>query len=324
MEKNVNRRGFIKGGLMASAGIAMEAAMRGAEAPASDGARPDLAADSPALRKAAMPLGKIGDVAFSRLMLGGNLISGYAHSRDLAYVAALMKRYNTKAKIRETLELAEAHGIDAINTAVTDDNSCLQEHWKQGGKMKWIAQAMPGENDNLDAFKRAIDLGAQAVHIHGRGSERLLEEENVELIGKIVQFIKSRKTIAGVAAHALKAIEACEKAGVDPDFYQKTLHTRDYPSAPKTGENGELGNWDNSWCRDAEAVSEFMWGVKKPWIAFKVMAAGAIPPRRAFQYAFDNGADFVLAGMFDFQIAEDARIAGDVLANVKRDRPWRS
>jgi phosphoribosyl-dephospho-CoA transferase len=64
--------------------------------------------------------------------------------------------------------------------------------------------------------------------------------------------------------------------------------------------------------------------VEKPWIAFKVMAAGAIPAREAFQYAFDNGADHILAGMFDFEIADDVQIAKETLANAKRERPWRS
>jgi hypothetical protein len=63
--------------------------------------------------------------------------------------------------------------------------------------------------------------------------------------------------------------------------------------------------------------------VPKPWIAFKVMAAGAIPPPDAFKYAFSNGADFVLAGMFDFEIAEDVKIASETLAGLKaRPRPW--
>ena len=46
-------------------------------------------------------------------------------------------------------------------------------------------------------------------------------------------------------------------------------------------------------------------GGKMPWIAFKVLAAGAIPPQDAFRHAFENGADFILAGMYDFEIAED-------------------
>jgi hypothetical protein len=64
--------------------------------------------------------------------------------------------------------------------------------------------------------------------------------------------------------------------------------------------------------------------VEKPWIAFKVMAAGAIPPANAFRYAFENGADHVLAGMFDFEIAQDAQIANGILDAVTRSRPWRS
>jgi len=62
--------------------------------------------------------------------MGGNLIGGYSHSRDLDYVSTLMRRYNTEVKIRETIELAEAHGIMAINTHVTQENSFIFNHWK--------------------------------------------------------------------------------------------------------------------------------------------------------------------------------------------------
>ena len=54
------------------------------------------------------------------------------------------------------------------------------------------------------------------------------------------------------------------------------------------------------------------------------MAAGAIPPKNAFPYAFRSGADHVLAGMFDFEIAEDAAIARDAIANAQRERAWKS
>jgi hypothetical protein len=67
--------------------------------------------------------------------------------------------------------------------------------------------------------------------------------------------------------------------------------------------------------------------VKKPWIAFKILAAGGILPRAGFPYAFNSGADFILVGMFDWQIEEDARLARRVVSAVmspssKRTRTW--
>jgi hypothetical protein len=61
----------------------------------------------------------------------------------------------------------------------------------------------------------------------------------------------------------------------------------------------------------------------EPWIAFKVLAAGAIKPEEGLKYAFRNGADFVCLGMYDFQIVEDVNIALDALSGaIERQRPW--
>lgn len=42
----------------------------------------------------------------------------------------------------------------------------------------------------------------------------------------------------------------------------------------------------------------------QPWIAFKILAAVALRPEEAFRFAFQNAADFICVGMYDFQIAE--------------------
>ena len=157
---------------------------------------------------------------------------------------------------------------------------------------------------------------------HLRTTAVQFKQGDVDKIGKMVDLIRSQNVIAGVAGHGLDAMRACVKANLKVDFYQKTLHTHDYHTAPKAGETGDLGRYDNSWCKDPEEVVDFFFGVKQPFIAFKVMAAGAIPPKKVFPYSFDNGADFVLAGMFDWQVLEGIRIAKEVLGNVKRTRPW--
>src|SRR5690348_11305392 len=60
----------------------------------------------------AMAMGTIGKIKISRLICGGNLISGFAHSRDLIYVSPLLTHYFTDEKILATWALCEQHGIN--------------------------------------------------------------------------------------------------------------------------------------------------------------------------------------------------------------------
>jgi radical SAM superfamily enzyme YgiQ (UPF0313 family) len=110
------------------------------------------------------------------------------------------------------------------------------------------------------------------------------------------------------------------------DFYLKTLHSNNYWSRRRPEQTkAVIDNYstDNYWDMSPEQTVEFMKEVKKPWIAYKVLAAGAIHPRDGFKYAFDNGADFVCVGMFDWQIAEDVQIADRAVAQAqKRPRAW--
>ena len=123
-----------------------------------------------------------------------------------------------------------------------------------------------------------------------------------------------------------------------PDFYIKTLHHDRYWSAhPKQnrryvemfpgiggGNSRDHAEYhDNMFCHDHRETVAFMQHVKVPWIAFKILAAGAIPPKDGFKDAFDGGADFACVGMFDFQIEEDAKITGQAVAGAaRRRRRW--
>ena len=82
---------------------------------------------------------------------------------------------------------------------------------------------------------------------------------------------------------------------------------------------------DNIWCLDPEKTIEVMRKIDVPWIAYKVLAAGAIHPKQGFGFAFRNGADFIAVGMLDFQIREDAALVKRYVTRMQeRDRPWRA
>jgi len=328
MPSEINRRAFIKGSVLTSAAGAMALEAVAGAASAQGAAKKSAAKDPPA-PKDALPKGKICKMPVSRLLLGGNLLTHYTHSRDLKYVYALTERYNTKEKIFETMALAEQCGIDTLSIHTANGvMDMLTEYRKKGGKIKWIVCPTANIDPSLKAYaeqtKRIVDDGVDAIYLWGVRSDHLVARGKVDLIARAVDIAKKCGVPSGVGGHDLRVVVECEKKKVNTDFYIKTFHHHKYPSGPKPHElKRPYSEHPGYWCKDPAETVEVMKGVKKPWIAFKTMAAGAISPTSAFKYSFTSGADFVLAGMFDFEIKEDVQIAkGQLIRGVKRQRPW--
>jgi len=275
-----------------------------------------------------MACGKIGKVTISRMICGGNLISGYAHSRDLIYVSPLLNHYFTDEKIIETWSLCERHGVNTmiLNPADARAQAVYEKYRSRGGKLQYLAQIGPTKNDLKTDVKRAKDAGAVGAFLLGNLGDAWTREGDTVLIGELLKNIRDAGMIAGVAGHELRTVMAVEKAGLAPDFYMKTLHDTNYWSQRRPDQMKEvIDNYsiDNYWCMDPKETIAYMAELKRPWIAYKVLAAGAIHPHVGFKHAFNNGADFVAVGMFDFQIAENASaLAKAVKEADNRDREW--
>lgn len=292
------------------------------------------AADAPSPANPAalsLPTGNIGGfLDVSRVILGGNLLNLFTHSRDLRYVEDLAAHYNTDERILETLRLAEEHGINTVSLSNRVRAMALlnRHRHERGGKLQWIVCPISRPDDSMSAYREEVEKlvteGADAVYMHGGVSDALLAAGRVDLIAKAVDLFKQQDVAAGVGAHNLAVVDACEKAGVPNDFYIKTFHHLDYPTAPQPAQMSQpCAEIPGYWCQDWKAVAQRMQNIRKTWIAFKILAAGAIPPQKAFQWAFENGGDHILVGMFDWQIPGNAALARTSIegAKAKRQRP---
>ena len=297
----------------------------------------DLDAPEAAARREKMPTGRIGDLTLGRIISGSNLISMNMHSRDLKYVYDLAAAYNTEDRVLMTLKLCEEHGINSIVLKNHNFRKFrLSRYWDEwGGRMKWLADVITTDINKFEALvEEHLELGAASVYLWGGASDIWYYNKQQGHIVRAYEIMRKYKVPVGICAHQLAPIMFCEKEGLKPDYYMKTLHHDRYWSAHPEENRRFLEMYeaespdhafyhDNMFCHRYQETIDFMKDVKVPWIAFKVLAAGAIPAKEGLDFAFASGADFVCLGMFDFQVRQDAALAREVIAKARsRIRPW--
>ena len=273
--------------------------------------------------------GKIGGVEISRLILGGNMIGGWSHSRDMRFYDKLVKAYFTDERVFRNFRIAEACGVNTIltNPALM---RVINRYWREeGGKIKFISDCgYPG--GVIKGAIASVENGASLVYLHGGHAD------NNAIVKKDWKFFRnyldeSRKlgVPVGIGCHTLKTVKFCVEHDCLPDFWMKTVHRVDYPTA-HLGEDKKkaatgLGSCDNRFVdTDRQEVFDYMATRPEPWIAFKVLGAGIEHPKDAFPVSYAGGADFICCGMYDYQVVEDVNIANDIFANglPARTRPW--
>jgi len=235
----------------------------------------------------------VGGVGISRLALGGDLIAGHAHARDLIWTDEFMRRYNSGATLPRMVRYCLHCGIDAAFVESEFISPMLAAAKDVGGDLKLFANCADA-NDAAFAAKG----GAKAVYLRPETADALAGKGDADSLKALFAGLKAAGLPVGIGAEDVATVKFCAEAGIAPDFWVLAYHSLEYPAARmKTRCN-------NIWCVDPPAAAAYMKTRPEPWVAIRCLAGGAVDPAKAYAFAVDGGASAAAIDLLDYRIVE--------------------
>lgn len=247
----------------------------------------------------------------SRLIVGGNPFSGFSHQspeRDRE-----MMDYYSVAQIKETLHRATAAGVNtSIMRSDAHIHRLLREYYNEGGTIQWIAQ-VAGTVDGPDwerLVRQAVGAGARAAYLHGGILDACYGERNAARFAELVEAMHAGGVPVGTAGHSPEAHLWAHELDLPLDFHVVCFYNC-----------GSLhdGLGEKFKPEDPPHAVAAIQAIPKPCIGYKIMAAGRVEPREAFEYAFAHikPGDCVNVGIHrgdnDDMVEENVRLVEEIL-----------
>ena len=259
----------------------------------------------------------------SRFICGGNPLSGFSHVSEA--LDDEMIDYYTMPKIMALFDECLKYGINTFQSrGDRHQMRAFLEHSLAGGKIQWIAQtasefrSIEANIDEIASYKPI------AIYHHGTHTDNSWHMGEIDKVRDLVKHMKDKGLPAGIGSHIPEVIEYAEEHGWETDFYMCCMYNlaRSYKSAPATEQNAYAK--DRFPVEDPPRMARTIREVKKPCIAFKIMAASrncTTPEstKKAFEFAFANikPTDMVDVGIFQKhknQVAENAGFVREILS----------
>jgi hypothetical protein len=269
-----------------------------------------------------LPTIRIGDREVTRLICGGNPISGISHfTSEMDWD---MLRYYSMPRLQQLLEECWRQGINTVQTR--GDRFTMRmylEHRENGGQLQWIAQTASEFADIFANIAEIARFGATAIYHHGTHTDNSWHSGKIDQVADYLKAIHDHGLPAGIGTHIPEVVQYAEEKGWETDFYMCCFYNlaRGYKAAPAV----ERASYEKEQYQDPDRdrMTAVMRQVAKPCLGFKLMAANrkcGSPEsvRQAFEYAFANikPSDAVVVGMFPKhrnQVAENAQYVREIV-----------
>lgn len=275
---------------------------------------------SPAAATGKLPMITVGKFQLSRLIVGSNPIEGYSHSSSK--LDQHMREYFTVEKTAELIGRCESLGINTWQSGhgpsqkVLDTLKILRD---RGSKIQWCclaAEAKPGGGQKT--VEELVPYKPIAIIHHGGETDNLFRAGKAEQVHDYVKKVHDAGIMAGISAHNPAAIAYMEEHGWENEFFMTCLYQVSRPMDDIRKKLG-TGILDEPFLEsDRDEMTAVVRKVKRPCLAFKILAAGRLCGQTdavdaAFKYAFGNikETDGVIVGMYP-RFADEAQINAEM------------
>ncbi len=252
----------------------------------------------------ALPTVKLGPYTVSRLIVGGNPISGNSHVS--AALSREMTDYFTAANAKRLLADCERAGINTWQSRGDRHiMRLLHEYRLEGGRIQWIAQTASEYADIARNIREIAAYQPIGIYHHGSATDRFWAAGKIEQARELLKVIRDTGVLVGLGTHIPEVVDYVESKGWDLDFYMTCLYNLSRPRAEAERLAG--GKFEGEYFHhpDREKMLEQVRRTPKPCLIFKVYGASRLCGSRdemlaalrlVFRYA--KPADCVVIGMF--------------------------
>jgi hypothetical protein len=273
---------------------------------------------------AKMPTVAFGPAKISRLIVGGNPVSGTSHWT--AELSREMVDYFTGENIKGLLRGCERAGVNTWQ-ARGDRHilRLLHEYRQGGGSIHWIAQTATeiAWQRNFSDMLAERPLG---MYHHGSNTDALWQAGKIDSVRDTLKQIRQSGIQVGLGTHIPEVIDYVESKDWDLDFYLTCVYNPGRSQEEKTRLVGPNPPAELFWDADRPEMLKRVRQTRRQCLIFKVYGAtrhcdsrermlGAL--KLVFQYAKPQ--DAVVIGMFQKykdQVAENCQLLLEALQSA--------
>ena len=221
----------------------------------------------------AVPQVDFGRSKVSRLIVGGNPVSGNSHVSG--QLSREMTDYFTAARVKQLLSDCEAAGINTWQSRGDRHiMRLLNEYRLDGGNIQWIAQTASEMADIPRNINTVADMKPIGIYHHGSQTDKFWMSGRIEEAREMLKVIRQTGCLVGLGTHIPEVVDYVESKGWDVDFYMTCLYNlsrtpREASELARSPIQGEL-----FWDPDREKMLARVRQTTRPCLIFKVYGAG--------------------------------------------------